>query len=450
MPLEIREEKIFIKGGDSIILENRFTHRGPVISGFKDLDQAISMKWSGNDFSNEVRALYLLNRAGNWDEFKEALRTFNALSQNIVYADVEGNIGMYAVGNIPIRQGKGYLINPGDTTAYDWTGRVPFEQHPNSYNPENGILASANNKSVGNEYPYYIGHNFSSAYRINRIRAMLAEKERFTTEDFMNMQADQTSNLAEIMLPDVLEVLENNELDHTAASVFEMLNTWDLVYGPEDPEPLIFESLYHQLIENLLKDDLGEILFEEYHHSTNLPRSFMDHFWRHKSPEWCDDATTPDIEETFEMVVLKSFDQVVRALVAEYGEDPAAWHWADAHTLTLEHPLGAVSILDKVFKLNRGPYRVGGSFHTVSPYKYDFDNLFKPTWGASHRHIYNTADWDGSFTIIPTGISGIPASPHYCDQTGWYLENKYHADPFTRKAEEAHARYVATFKPEGE
>jgi penicillin amidase len=110
------------------------------------------------------------------------------------------------------------------------------------------------------------------------------------------------------------------------------------------------------------------------------------------------------------------------------------------------HPLGSVGLVEKLFKVNRGPYSVGGSFHTVSPYSYPTGRSYIANSGASERHIFDPADWDRSLTVIPTGTSGIPASPHYMDQTPLYLENMYHRDLFSREAVEASAKYKAIFR----
>ena len=183
--MEIREETIHIKGGDSLLLKTKFTHRGPIVSGFKNIQKAISMKWIGYDYSNVYRSIYLLNRAENWDDFKNALRTFVDVSQNIVYADNEGNVGLYAAGGIPIRKGEEYLIKPGQTDEFDWTGKVPFEDLPHVYNPESGFVASANNKTVDDSYPYYISTYFAQDYRYHRIVEILQSKEKLSTEAFI-------------------------------------------------------------------------------------------------------------------------------------------------------------------------------------------------------------------------------------------------------------------------
>ncbi len=438
--LEIRKEVINIKGGESVEFENRFTHRGPIISGFKNMDEAISMKWIGNEYSNEMRSVYLLNRAENWEDFKDALTTFNSISQNFVYADVNGNIGLYAGGGVPIRKGENYLIKPGQTDEFDWKGRVPFDELPHSYNPESGMVSSANNKTVGNEYPYYIGSYYSQGYRISRIREMLKAKEKLSIDDFVSMQADFKSEMAIKFIPDILTALEEQDFNDMEQKGYDIMVNWNDDMDASKSAPLIFEELYHIIIKNLIEDELGN-LFSEYYENSSLSRNFMENFWDEKDPTWCDNVSTNDHVEDFEDIVTQSFKESMATLSLNYGSDPEAWEWGNAHKLVLEHPMGKVKILDRIFKLNRGPYPTGGSFHTVNPFSYSFADRYTANFGASHRHIYSTADWNESITVIPTGESGIPASKHYCDQTDLYLENKYHSDPFTINEVEKKSMY---------
>ncbi len=445
--LEIRNELICIKGGDSVYRENKFTHRGPLVSGFKKMNQAISMRWIGNDYSNEMRSVYMLNKASNWDEFKDAIRTFNSVSQNFVYADAAGNIGLYAGGGIPIREGKNYLIKPGETDEFDWISRIPFEELPHSFNPSNNMVSSANNKTVANDYPYYIGTYFSQDYRINRIREMLNEKEKLSVDDFKTMQGDQNSMLARTFVPDMLVELSSIEGDDIFNKAFGLLLNWDGNMDADKVAPLLFEKTYLNLITNLLQDDLGEDLMKEYFNNSALSRNFIDDFWKTKDALWCDDISTPDVIESFGFQIEKSFKQTLSDLSLELGSNMDKWTWGSVHQVEFKHQMGGEAILDKVFGLNRGPYPIGGSFHTVSPYSYDMESPFTANHGASHRHIFVPNNWDESLTIIPTGESGIPASDYYMDQTDKYLKNQYHSDPFSRAAVEKQTVYAAKYVP---
>jgi len=161
---------------------------------------------------------------------------------------------------------------------------------------------------------------------------------------------------------------------------------------------------------------------------------------------WCDNVNTPDLTESFHDNIRTAFQQSMDTLSSMYGPEVSTWEWGQLHSVALMHPMGGVSIVEKLFKVNRGPYPIGGSSHTVCPYSYPKGSSFIANHGASERHIFHTADWDKSLTVIPTGISGIPASPHYLDQTSLYINNLFHRDHFSREAVENNYLYKAVFK----
>jgi len=441
--MQVREEVIPIGGGKNVKRTIRFTHRGPVISGIKDIeDEVISMHWIGNDFSNELRSVYLLNRAKNVGDFKNAVRSFMSVSQNIVYADVDGNIGMYCCAGIPIRKGNGIEILPGDTDEYDWKGFVPFERRPHSFNPSEGFVASANNKTVGERYPFYIGYWFDMPHRIDRIREMLSEKKKFTVDDFKKMQLDQRSKLVTRMKGDIVALAENASLSPREQDALNSFSEWNGVMSGNSGAAALFEVFYVKFMRNCFHDEMGDEVYEEFTAKTVMPKYAVDAVWKKKSSSWCDDITTADVKENFTDMVHKSFKEAVGWLDDELGGRPSGWKWEDIHALTLKHPMGDVWILDLLFNLNSETFPVGGSFHTVSPYAYSFRNPFVVTAGASHRHVYSTADWNMSRSIIPTGSSGIPASEHYCDQTELYIKGISHPDHVRRDLVEKDARYT--------
>jgi penicillin amidase len=445
--MDVSEEIIPIKGGDTAKRKVRFTHRGPIISGFKDIeDQAISMKWIGNEYSNELRTVYLLNHAGNWSEFKDAVSTFISISQNIVYADTDGNIGLYCCAGIPIREGNGIRIYPGDTTQYDWKGLVPFDQLPHTYNPESGFVASANNRTVGDDYPHYISHWFDLPSRINRIRELLKSKEKLSIEDFKKIQTDQKSDMARRIKPIIIEELSSAEDNFNTLEKkgIEMLENWDGSYSKDEASPLIFEELYINLAKNLAKDELGDSLINLFMGKRIMVRNIVDQCLE-DSAEWIDDVSTPEKKETLNEIIAESYRKTISDLEEKGGSDPEKWKWGEHHKLTLKHPLSEKKILDRLFKLNKGPYSVGGSYHTVCPYSYSYNNPYEVNHGASHRHIYNLDNLDNSWTVIPTGVSGIPASDHYCDQTELYINKKYHKDIIDKNIIQEQSRYQMKF-----
>lgn len=438
----VKKEIIKIKGGkvDSVLI--KYTHRGPVISGFNKItDVALSMRWSGFDYSDEVKSVCLLNRAAGWDDFRNALRSFNSVSQNFVYADTEGNIGLNTGGGIALRKGNGSLIRNGETDESDWKGYVPFEQLPFSFNPEIGYVSSANNRTVDESYPYYISSGFAMPYRINRIRQMIGEKEVFSIEDFKRMILDQHSDYAALLTPFILKIEgKSNELTSGEKNALSTLKQWNYDMNANMVAPSIFEFFRPVFGRNLLADELGEL----YPSLFGTAREYYIYRTLTTGPdEWVDNVNTQG-KEILDDIILLSFKEAVSDLTLKFGEDQTKWTWGSIHKISIEHPLGSVKILDRIFNLNSDSYSVGGSSHTVSPYSYGAG--FKVNHGASERHIFNTADWDESFTITPTGASGVPASEFYLSHTKDYIEGKIYKDAFTEVAVKAAAKYTLILK----
>lgn len=442
--MELRREAIEIKGGEVAVRENRFTHRGPIVTGFKEeTDEPISMRWIGNEMSSEVWSIYLLNRARNWEDFKDAVSTFVSVSQNIAYADAAGNIGLYCCAGVPIRQGwNGVEVVPGWTDEYDWQGLVPFEDLPHEYNPESGYVSSANNKSVSDNAATIVPQWPATQYRIDRIRELLNEKQVLSIDDIRRMHGDDKSKLVEFLNPLFLEnIALLPDLNKNEKMALELLENWDGTYPRNSSAAFIFEQTYNELLRNVLADELGDELYTKYISTSYLSRFALHDIARDPGSRWPDDINTADQEETLSDCIQKSFREAVAVLSRNHGNNPERWRWGTVHTLTLEHPMGGVKILDRLFKFNRGPYEAKGSSHTVGPYAYSYKEPYKVNHGASHRHIYDTSNWDRSLSVIPTGTSGIPASEHYCDQAGIYMANEYHSDFVTRSLVERNARY---------
>ncbi len=443
----IKTEIIKDKKGNSVEKIIKYTHRGPVISEIKGFsDKVISMRWIGNENSDEVRTVYLLNRAKNWTDFRDAVKTFVSVSQNIAYADIEGNIGLQCCAGVPIRTSPGYNVFPGDTSLYDWKGIVPFDSLPYTYNPECGYIFSANNKTIGENFPHYISQWFDLPNRANRIEQMLKEKEKLSVEDFKKMHTDQKSLLAQEITPILLKSIKlKQNLSENEKKAVEILKKWDFVYTKESSAAIIFEEMYIILSKNIVFDEMGQENFDKFRKMDLLTNYLMDRIFKNGNSDWCDDIKTKE-KEDLTFMINKSFGETIEKLSKDMGNSPEKWQWGTVHILKLQHPLGKVKILDVLFNLNR-EYSVGGSYHTVSPYSYDFNEPYTANHGASHRHIYSMADFDASYSIIPTGTSDVPGSEFYCNQTDNYIKGIYHEDIFSIEKVMKNAKYKAVFKP---
>jgi penicillin amidase len=273
---------------------------------------------------------------------------------------------------------------------------------------------------------------------------MLEEKEKLGTDDFRRMQRDQTSPFAEKMTREYLAALGGNT-EGIYEQAREILEQWDYNLNGSSPAALISEMVWLQLHSVIFHDELGDELYPLMLQNSIIARHLINRIRVTGESVWCDNVSTPGKKETFSDNIVAAFHQAVDTLSTMYGDDPAQWRWDNLHKVAFMHPLGGVSLVEKLFRVNRGPYPIGGSFHTVSPYTYPLGTSFIANHGASERHIFNTADWDRSLTVIPTGTSGVPASPHFMDQTRLYVDNRFHRDLFTEEAVKPAMKYKAIF-----
>lgn len=449
-PMEVKKEKIRIKGGKESERELRFTYRGPVISEFKGIkDRVISMRWTGYEESNELLAVYLLNRAHNWTEFRQALAFFRSLAQNVIYADTEGNIGLQLAGGIPKRQGPGWNLFPGESASSDWSGLVPFEELPFVFNPPENLVVSANNKSVDESYPYLISYFFLSPARAERIKELLTEKDKVSPQEMGRLQMDIQSKLALRLKPHMVNILLNlSDLSELESMALQLLRGWDGSMETSSPAATIFEILYYEFGRQLITDELGEELSRRLIAlgSNAILPAFLEQTLNQRKSAWSDDVTTPDKVESVEDILVRSFRSAISYLIKTKGRNIDSWQWGKLHQLTFIHPLGNVQLINWLFKLNRGAYPVGGSFHTVNAFGYT-SGSFQVKHGPSQRHIYDLHDWDESLTILPGGVSGVASSPHFDDQILPYLNGEYRRDIFSEDKIKQLARYRLMILP---
>lgn len=425
-----------------------FSHRGPVVSAFKKINgRVITMHWVGDEPSNELRTVSMLNRANNWNEFRDALTTFTSISQNIAYADIKGNIGLYCAAGVPVRKRDIAIgILPGHTAEYDWKGYVPFDELPHMFNPITGFVASANNRTAPLDYPHHIGTWFALPNRYERITELLSTTEKLSVSDFKDIQLDQYSKLAEKYMPAILKSLQDkNQLNDTEKHALDLLAGWKYEMKASSAAATIFETMYLELKRCIFGDELNDGLYKSFNSTGSISKTALDQLFDLRKSVWFDDINTEQTE-TFDSMVYRAFHSSVVKLQAESGGSPDAWKWGSVHTLLLKHPFSDKKILDGPFRLSRGPFAVGGSFHTISPFSYGSNDPFTVNHGASHRNIYDLSNWDNSYSVLPTGNSGIPASRHYCDQTLMYVEGKYHRDHFSKASVKENALYQMMFR----
>jgi penicillin G amidase len=417
----VRKETIRVKGQPDVELTVRESRHGPIISDVSRTagdatpkGYALAFQWTAlRDDDETLLAGKLMPLAANWKEFLEGARHFHSPQQNMLYADVDGNIGFIAAGRVPLRRADndlgGLAPAPGWDARYDWQGFIPFEQLPQSYNPASGRLLTANEKITPPGYPYFVSSEFAPNYRARRIAELLDAQPKHDAASFARMHRDHRSELARDVLPFMLKGVA---ADHAAAPFAATLAKWDGTMAADRAEPLIFNAWYRALTKRVYADELGPDLFRDYWDQRSV---FMSDVLADKggTSRWCDDVTTPQKETCTDQIGAALTDAIAE-LTQRYGGDASKWRWGKAHFAHSRHqPFTKSAVLGPLFDLKvesvGDTYTVNVGRHRIA----DEANPFASIHAASMRAIYDLADPDRSVFMHSTGQSGNRLSPWY-------------------------------------
>ncbi|MEN2981484.1 MAG: penicillin acylase family protein, partial [Thermus sp.] len=406
VPYRVREERIRIKGGKEEVLRVRETLYGPVITdALRDPPKTpMALRWVSLDPEDHLLMAYVgINRAGNWEEFKEALRPYSAPSQNFVYADVEGNIGYIAPGKFPIRrEGHTGMVPVPGNGEWDWLGYRPPEAWPQTLNPPEGFLVTANHKVTPPGFPYALTYDWAEPYRAERIREMLLAKEKLSLEDMKAIQQDQKSLLYRDFRP-VLELLP--PLSEGSRAWRERLLAWDGTMAAGSEEALVFALWYTELT-RLPEREVGEAYWDE-------PRYLLKAL-KEGDPN-CDQPETEPKETCLDFAALA----LERALDRKAAL--GARTWGEVHRATFPH---AVLTHTPLRRLSDRAVPFGGDRYTVNVGPFDPVSL-RMDHGPSYRQILDLANLEASWFIHPMGQSGHFLSPHYADLLPLWARGAY-------------------------
>ncbi|MEO1194324.1 MAG: penicillin acylase family protein [Pseudomonadota bacterium] len=412
---EIREEVIEVSGAAPEILIVRETRHGPVISdvvdeaeGLYPPEEVLALAWTALDPNDRsAQGLYRLNRAANIPGALSALRDLHSPQQTMILADNRGSIALVAPGRVPIRKaGNGLFPVPGADGEHDWVGEIPYDALPREINPESGVLITANNKLVGDDYPYLIAADWSYPDRAVRIAEVLETKDLWSAEDFRLLQLDDLSVGARRLMGRLLQA----ELPSEASAAVQRLSAWDFRMDRDSAEPLIYSTWLRALEQLLMRDELGDA-FE----------SMADgDAWRVYSllqpgSHWCDDVSTEGESESCDAIIVAGLEQALAELVDLYGDDVSEWRWGRAHYASFGHPV--LTFIPVISGLTAVEVETPGGQDTVNRAGSDFarplPEAFRDRHGPGFRGVFDMGDPDGAGVVIATGNSGNIFSPYY-------------------------------------
>ncbi|AXG79592.1 penicillin acylase family protein [Streptomyces paludis] len=471
-----REETIKVAGGASRKITVRSTGHGPVVSDrnseLKKVGEkapvgdvapdrgdgyAVSLQWTALEPGKSMDAVFEINKAADFDQFRKGAEHFEVPSQNLIYADTKGNIGYQAPGKIPVRS-KGFdgrTPAPGWDPAYKWDRYIPFDQLPYEYNPKRGYIVTANQAVIdAKKYPYTLTEDWGYGARSQRIVDLIDSKikdgGKISTDDMQSMQMDNSSQIAKLLMPHLLKA------DITEPSVREaqkLLEGWDYTQDSDSGAAAYFNAVWRNILmlafgnklpkELRVKgeclnvrpangsgpvDDNQRLVRECGQRAADQAQPDGGDRWiqvvqniikDENSPWWTSPATRKDeATQTRDQLFARAMADARWELTAKLGKDVSSWSWGRLHQLQLENQTLGTSgpgILKQM--LNRGPWNLGGGEATVNATGWNAAGGYHVVWVPSMRMVVNVGDWDKSRWINLTGASGHAYNAHYTDQT---------------------------------
>jgi len=430
--MRIAHESIAVKGKPPVDVDLKFTRHGPVL--WEDGKRMLALRWVGTEPGT---AGYLgslaVDRATNWSEFEDAMKRWKVPSENIVYADVEGNIGEHSTGLAPLRKTwTGLLPVPG-SADYEWSGYVPNSELPRTFNPYDGFVATANHKMIPDRFPYNVGFEWAPPYRVHRIEEVLSgirnSGKKITLSDMEKLQTDVVSLPAR----QLLNLLREASPHPTSAT--RMLLGWDATLNRESGPAALYEVWLKDLRKAI---SAKKAETEQSEHEWSLEKILGE--FSQPSPQ----VFGPDAVAGRNQVLLQTLDSAWKETEALLGPDSQKWSWGRLHTIRFRHSLDRLSGAEKLLDL--GPLSRPGDGYTVNATA--VGETFQQQGGASYREILDTADWDQSLTINTPGQSGQPGSPHYSDLLPLWDQGQYFPLIYSRKIVEMDAQDRLVLAPQ--
>jgi penicillin amidase len=462
-PLRTRTETFEVADGDDVEITVRSTKHGPVVSDVDEtlaevatdtslppprrsgVEVAVSLAWTALEPRPTADAILELNRAEDWDDFRDALSDFAAPSQNVVYADRAGHIGYQAPGLIPIRRSgsDGTMPAAGWRPEDDWTGRyVPYDALPRVLDPEEGFIATANQAVVGEDYPYLLTTDWDRGYRSQRIRDVLEGDEELSVQEMLDLQLDTASPMAPVLVPYLFDVpLPPGYYTNGR----RLLRDWDFRMDADSAGAAYYNVVWRNLLELTFNDELigdaradgGDRWFAVM---TELLERPEDQFWDLQST----DETVEQRDDILRQAMLDARDD----LTSLQSPNPDEWSWGDLHELELRSStLGesGIGVVERLF--NRGGWEVGGGGAIVDATSWDAREGYEVVAAPSMRMVVSLADLDDSRWINLTGVSGHAFNDHYTDQTDLWAEGETLPWAFSDDAVEESGEDTLTLEP---
>ncbi|HEY0041099.1 MAG TPA: penicillin acylase family protein, partial [Flavisolibacter sp.] len=431
-PAQIRKEQIKKANGDVFVDEVAYTEFGPVLydktfnNGDSTINEALAMRWTAHDPSNELLVWIKLDRAKNHADYLEAMQYMKAPAQNFVFAARNGDIAIGQFGRYPLRwQGQGLYVMPGEDSSYAWQGWIPEADVPHVINPPQGFVQSANQRAVDSTYPYFIPGDYITPRGVSAY-TQLERMQNITVDDMKRLQNDVYSTLAADAVPFLLQHTDEAYLNDAELKYLDQLRTWDFNITAEATAPTIYQAWYDSLEKQVWRDE-----FERVNKTVAWPdeQTLFENLKRDTAFRFIDNVATSDTE-TLNQQVTTAFKLAAAALAKEEATNGLVW-WKHKGSAILHQ------LRESLLPLGRTELKSGGWGNVL--------HAHTKTNGPSWRMIVHLTNNMEAWGIYPAGQSGNPGSKFYDNFIDDWVAGKYYRLWLMKASEAADKRVLARF-----
>jgi penicillin amidase len=425
---EHRQEVILVKGKAEVTLDVIVTRHGPIVSSLLPGEtRQLALRWTLYDGIHNP--FFEVNAAQNWEQFRNALSAFDAPAQNVVYADVDGNIGYQATGKIPIRaSGDGSLPENGSDDAHEWTSYIPFDKLPNIFNPSSGVIATANSRITPNKYPYSISTGWEAPWRSERIYRVLESGRKFSAADMLALETDIYSDAERYFAERFVDGVDHVKAASVRArGAADILRQWDGRMSADSAAPTIETRTRAELTRLLLEPKLGSapensepldgaLSWKSY--QSGMQSVWLENVLVNQPKRWL-----PTNYSNYDELLAAAIQAAVSSRQAP--EELSSWRWGGYNPVEIQHPIfGRIPLV----RLWSGPgvQPQSGSGFTVK--------AVTRSHGPSERMTVDLSNLDDSTLNLVTGEAGNFLSPYFMDQWKAWYEGTTFALPFSKRA----------------
>jgi penicillin amidase len=394
----VERDRIAVKGTAAGEPFEQFVNaHGPIFNG--PAGKPVALRWVAAENAPFRIGLVKLNRARNWQEFRDALREFPGAASNVAYADKEGNIGLQVTGELPIRKEcNGQRISPAGTC--EWQGFIPFDELPSFYNPASGRIVSGNQNPFPKDYPYTVSGNFAPHYRANRILDALTRKEKWTPDEMVKLQADIYSPFSHFVAQQIVAAWDRKKATNPELKdAIEVLRGWNGEMRAEGQAPAIVTFATNHLRRAIATKatNISTVEWEPF-----IYFAVIENLLRARPADWFAD---------WDHTLIQALQDGVEEGSRIQGKDVRKWQWGEYNKLIIANPiLRGIPWIGGYFQV--GPVGGAGSSTTVKQ--------TSVRMGPSMRMVVDFGDPQGGLLNIPIGQSGHPLSGHFKDQWDAY------------------------------